>query len=58
MSENEKYYFETYKQCKEVTESECYIGGRNCGTCAHCRKWDAKSHEFINNYCLCVRRES
>lgn len=24
---------ETYKRLGEVTEEECYVGGRNCGNC-------------------------
>lgn len=24
-----------YKSCRDVTKDECYIGGKNCGTCMY-----------------------
>lgn len=28
-----------YKSCCDVTEEECYTGGKNCSTCMHCRSY-------------------
>ena len=57
MKESEKIYFETYKQCKDVTPDECYIGGKHCGTCAHCREYDSDFHYFENSYCTACKRK-
>ena len=56
MGKNEKFYFEKYKQTKDVTPAECYIGGKHCATCAHCREYGANFEPFKNCYCTAVRK--
>lgn len=58
MRKSEMLFFEKYKQTKDVTLDECYMGGKNCGTCMHCVEWareyDCKWNWFENRYCTCA----
>lgn len=55
MTETEKKYKEKYKKCSEVSLEECFIGGKNCGTCAHRAQWDSNFNYFENDYCTCAK---
>lgn len=54
MSEDELLYFNKYKRTKDVTLDECYMGGKNCGTCMHCKDHDSNWNWFEYNYCSCA----
>ena len=51
-------FFQKYKQTKDVALDECYIGGKNCGTCAHCGEHDSNWRYFENAYCTCALRNN
>ena len=53
---SEKEYMITYKTITEVNTNECYMGSKNCGTCAHCRTHTASGKELKNDYCTCAKR--
>lgn len=56
MTKSEKIYFEKYKMVREVALEECYMGSKNCGTCAHCREYDSNFWSFKNSYCTCAKK--
>lgn len=57
-SDNEPYVASKYRECREVSVDDCYMGGHNCHTCAHCLKWDSNFRYYKNDYCSCARKEA
>ncbi len=56
MTTAEKNYSEKYRLIQDVAVSDCYMGSKNCGTCAHCRKYDSRYRPFENSYCTCAEK--
>lgn len=52
----EKECMKKYKRIKDVTLEECYIGGKNCGTCAHCKEHDINFHWYEHSYCVRAKK--
>ena len=57
MKDYEKLYYEEYKETKDVTEEECYAGGKHCASCMYRREYGSNFEPFENSYCTAVRKE-